>query len=305
MQMDDQENVLSFLKHIIGVDVDKYTVNVTHYNSEPDPRFEEETDQYQFVRDIIFNLDSEESRLSVSASISKKDNKLLSVGMDVLYGSRSSVHYVNKLPSDSLVATIEFLSRLQAFTCDPIIRDMQSIVEPAENLGALNKTVGNIKCKAMVYLEEYADQFGVTTHYFTSIYFVQLFNGVESMNSLIVNFYDGFFWQFGDGWDLHSVASVEMNVSMEQAVAIAQDATINAVGLAYLPFLSDRPAIAELSMGRVDRSFDFQLYPCWSVTIYLANPSDPWLGGWHVWLRADTGEIISMDPIHSHPDMYQ
>ncbi|MCL2288090.1 MAG: hypothetical protein FWC33_02775 [Candidatus Bathyarchaeota archaeon] len=71
MQMADQKNVLSFLKHMVGVDVDKYTVNVTHYNSEPDPHFEE-TDQYRFVRDIIFNLDSEESRLSVSASIQKK-----------------------------------------------------------------------------------------------------------------------------------------------------------------------------------------------------------------------------------------
>ena len=197
MQMHDQEKVLKALKNIIGVNVDKYTVNVTHYNSEPNPLFEEETDQYKYVRDIIFNLDSEESRLSVSASISKKDNKLLSVGMDVLYGSRSSVHYVNRLPSDPLVATKEFLSRLKAFTGDPIIRDMQSIVEPAENLGALNKTVGNIKCKAMVYREEYADQFGVTTHYFTSIYFVQLFNGIESMNSLIVNFYDGFFGNLG------------------------------------------------------------------------------------------------------------
>jgi len=303
MQRYDQEKVLSALKNIVGVDVDKYTVNVTHYYSEPDPLFEKETEEYKYRRDITFNLDSDESRLSVSAYISKKDNKLLSMSMSVLYGARSSVHYVNRLPSDPLVATKEFLSRLKAFTGNSIVRDMQIIVEPAENLGALNKTVGNIKCKALVYREEYADQFGVTTHYFTSIYFVQLFNGIESGNNLSVSFYDGFFEHFGDGWDLHSVANVEVNVSREQAVAIAQEATINAVGSEYLPFPSDRPAIAELSMGRIDRSFDFLWYPCWSVTVYLANPSDPWLGGWHVWLRADTGEIISTGPIHSHPNL--
>jgi hypothetical protein len=304
MQMYDQEKVLSALKHVVGVDVDKYTVNVTHYFSEPIPRFEEEDDRYHYEREIIFNLDSEESRLSVRAVIQKKDNKLLLVSPSVLYGSQSSVHYIHRLSSDPLVATREFLSRLQAFTGNPIIGDMQSFVESAENLGAINKTVGNIKCKAMVYIEEYVDHFGITEqHDFVQIYFVQLFNGIESGNSLSVSFYDGFFFHYGDGWDLHSVANVDVNVSREQAIVIAQEATINAVGSVYLPFPSDRPAIAELSMGRVDRSYNFLFYPCWSVTVYLANPSDPWLGGWHVWLRADTGEIISMGPIHGHHDI--
>jgi hypothetical protein len=114
-----EAKVLSALRDIAGIDVNKYTVTVISHRASPIPGDE---DRYRGEEDIQLKLESKDNRLIVIAQY--LNSRVVSMNLDIIEGSSSTIHYTNKLPSDSLAAAREFLSRMQAFTGNPSIVDM-------------------------------------------------------------------------------------------------------------------------------------------------------------------------------------
>jgi hypothetical protein len=282
-----QEKVLNALRDVAGIDVDNYTINVTNYSASPTPDYEK---NYRGEEDIRLTLVSEESHLSVIAEY--LNNRLIYMYISVLNGSPLDVHYVNKLSDDPLIATQEALYRLQKFTGNPVISDMQKIIESVDNLVDLaDKTDGNIKC--VVYVDSsIVESNGM--YPVSSIYFMYSVDGVESPKSIGVHFENGFFVGFHDAWNLYPIGSETVKVSREQAIAMAREHAIAAAESVSLEFPSDRVVIAELSLEVRD---DFALYPFWFVEIPLVYPLDESIYGWQEGIWADTGEVLYGHPV--------
>jgi hypothetical protein len=282
-----QEKVINALKDVAGIDIDKYTINIDGYWNSPTPGNEE---MYRGEEDLDLTLKSDKSQIGVMSSC--LNNSWFYMYMYIEAGSSSSVHYVNKLSDDPLVATREVLSRLQKFTGNPVISDIQKILESAKNINDLNgKTVGNIKC--VVHTDpNIVESNGM--YPVSGVYFMYSVNGAESPKSIGVHFQNGFFKGFHDTWNLYPIGSEEMKVSGEQAIEMAREHAIAAAESVSLEFPSDREVIAELSFEVRD---DFMLYPFWFVEIPIVYPLDESVYGWQEGIWADTGEMLYGHPV--------
>ena len=281
-----KDKVLNALRDILGIDVDKYTINVTSYRAAPAIGFEKD---YKGEELMGMTLDSKESKLSVAAFY--LSNQLRYVYTSITEGSSSTVHYINKLSDDPLVAAREVLSRLQAFTDNSDIVDMQRIIEPAKTIRDLeNKTVGDIRCTA--YFDR-NPKIGPSP--VLELYFMNAYGGAETPQSISLHFEpDGYFMGFTDCWNLYFIDDGDMIITREQAIVIAWEQASGAAGLAGIDFPSDRPVITELRMGT--RGDGLVLYPYWFVEAPLVLSSDLSFNAWQLSIWADTGEVISSHP---------
>jgi len=281
-----KEKVLSALRNISGINVDKYTITITSYQSTPTPGFEADFKGEELIQ---ITLDSKESNISVIAFY--LNNQLRYMFTYIVGGSSSSVHYSNKLPDDRLLATREALSRLQTFTNNPDITDMQKIIAPAKTFTDLeNKTVGNIKCKAYIDTNPLNP-----TELSLEVDFINAYLDAETPQSISVHFEaDGFFKGFTDRWNLYTINNDELKITKDQAIKIAQEEAINAAGSASVEFHSNYPVRAELRMGT--RGEGLELYPYWFVELPLVYSGDLSINAWQLSIWADTGTIISSHP---------
>ena len=280
-EIDYQEKVLTASRDITGINIDKYDITV--YSAGANPFDYEKIPRY----DIALMLTSKENQLLIIAQFI--NNYLTSISLDVRSGSPSTIHYVNKLSSDPLVATREFLSRLQVFTGNPSITEMQQILESAKDINDVaNKTVGNIVCDVRTYLDP-------ITHVPKSIgvAFRYTWNGVASSKVIGVRFEDGLFSGFGDSWEVYSVADVALKVTREQAIGVAREQAISAAGSVSLEFPSEDRIVAELRVASRD---GLVLYPYWFVELPLIYSPDSGVNAWQLSIWADTGEIVSSHP---------
>jgi hypothetical protein len=284
-----QEKVLSALRDVAGIDVDKYTIILDGYWAAPTPGYEE---RYRGEEEIALTLKSEDSEVSVIAEY--LNNCLLYMYTYIEDGSSSDVHYINKLPENSLIATKEALTRLQKFGGNPVISDIQKIVESAKNIDDLNgKTVGNMKC--VIHKEPPLMGPDDGKGPVNSIYFMYSINDAESPKSIGIHFNpDGSFKGFHDTWNLYPVGSEVIKVSKEQAIATAREQATVAAESVTLEFPSDRPVIAVLYLEVRE---NFMLYPFWFVEIPIVYAPDLSIYGWQTGIWADTGEIIFSHPV--------
>jgi hypothetical protein len=166
-----QEKALTALRDVAGIDVNKYTINVTSYSASPTPGYEE---RYRGEEAIRITFESKESQMSVIAEC--LNNRLSIMYLYITAVSSSDIHYVNKLSNDPLIATREVLSRLQKFSGNAVISDMQRIVDQAKTLDDIaGKTFGNIKC--VVHKDTSMSFIGDETAPVSGVYFMYTFNG--------------------------------------------------------------------------------------------------------------------------------
>ncbi|MCL2642934.1 MAG: hypothetical protein FWD52_05445 [Candidatus Bathyarchaeota archaeon] len=213
-----EAKVRSALRDIAGIDVNKYNITVISYRSTPIPGDEA---SYRGEEDIQLRLESRDNRLSVIAQY--LNNRIVSMNLRILEGSPSTIHYTNKLSSDPVVATREFLYRLKTFTGNPSIVEMQQIFETVDNLEMANKTVGNIECRVTIPVNPVNRDVRSST---VKVAFIYAWNGIGTQRNLGIRFEDGLFSGFGDSWDMYLVADVDVTISREQAINVAREQAI-------------------------------------------------------------------------------
>jgi hypothetical protein len=204
---------------------------------------------------------------------------------------------------DTVERAQDFLSSYQTYTGRPVFRELKSTLNNMDANKNLTKTFGD----KVLQVSAYDD----VTHfkwYYTA-------NGAVAPYSKFISlgFNDGFLGSFIDNWDLHSVGSTSVNLSQEDAVAIALDTArahswtmqLDEDNLDPANFNENR-SVSWMSLVFDDslnasktRSEDvLELYPVWRVGLVL-NKVYGELYGLEVDIWADTGEVRSVAEAYS------
>ncbi|MEM2099373.1 MAG: hypothetical protein QXU99_06510 [Candidatus Bathyarchaeia archaeon] len=275
-----QEKAISAIKDVVGLDMTKYSVELSSY-------FSDRPDDYGGLlrENIMYTLESGRSKMEFSFRF--VNGILWFVDINPYNSSLLSAYYAKQLPISILDATKVILQRLQTYSGASYIQPMRNSMDAVTDINSVNATIGNLKRLVTVNTNVVSHN---TTSTSISIYFMYTINGADSPKSVNVHFRDGALTGFGDGWGLFKIGSESIKISREEAISIAREQANNAT-TATLNF-GNRPLRADLHMFPRE---PFTLYPFWFVELPLDYPNST-ITGWQVGIWADTGKIA-----YSHP----
>ncbi|MGB9959916.1 MAG: hypothetical protein ACPLKQ_05300 [Candidatus Bathyarchaeales archaeon] len=269
------EKALTFLTDIVGLDMKKYNVTLAHHSVVCDPDYYGGLPQEH----VDYIIKSNGSSIDVSFRFI---NKTLVVCN--LYAYKSSLLYAQP-PTNVFDAAKSIIGRYQAYTGNAYIQVMRDMLDTVTELKPMTKSVGNVKLK----ISENGP--------YTYIEWIYTSNGLDfNRKSVSLIFQYGTFSSFGDSWSLYKIGSDEINVSEEEAINIARNATkempklYGRVGnetIILQPRVADSPVEATLMTGIRE---PLTLYPLWHVQLYFDRIYGNYYGvAVDIW--ADTGEI--------------
>jgi len=288
-----QQKGLSVLSNVVGVDLAKY--DVTAEESSHSPPFLGGVLQ----EDVLYSLTSDESTLRALYTFA--DGNLRGIYVFEREGTPSLIKPAVSV--NAVESAQDFLSNYQAYTAKPVFGELKatlSNVDPSKNL---TKTVGD----KVLQVTAHDDR----THfkwYYTANGAIAPYTKVVAMG-----FKDGFLTSFIDNWNLYSIGSTSVNLSKEEAVAIALDTArkhswtmpLDEDTLDPSNFNEKRSVswTALIFDGSLDadntRSEDvLELYPVWRVGLVL-NRVYGELYGIQVDIWADTKEVRSVKEEYS------
>jgi hypothetical protein len=262
----DNGKVLVFLKDVVGVDVDRYEVELISST----------------VYDLYHQDMATETYSHLKVRISFVNETLRDFS---LYVEAGVPYYSKPLPSNVLEASKMFLERYQNFSGDAELTSMRNM------LASVNVTKNSTKLEGNLKLEVSA----VSNR--TYLEWIQSQNGVD-FNSFTLGFENGVFTEFHDSRSYRMVGSAEVNISKEQAINMALK---EANGLSYtyngklvnnLTIVEDK-INAELRANLRDMNKPTLFYPCWFIYLPLNDVYPGFIYYIEVKLWADSGEVIS------------
>ena len=270
--------VLLFLTDVVGLNITRYNATLV-------------SNDVTYPSDLLgipqesgkFTFESEESKIDVTYSF--KNKTLVWLNLYVLKGSPL---YAKPQPVKIIDEVKDFLERYQVYVGASYVQTMRSMLDSVTEIKAMNVTSGNLKF-TMSVKGNYV-QFG----------WMYTANGLDyKRKGTYIHFENGHLRHFGDGWNLYRVGSDRVDVSMDEAIAIARNATkempllYGKVGgeiVSVQPRVADSPVEAKLT---VDIKEPLTLYPLWHVQLYFDRVYGNYYGvAVDIW--ADTGEIRGM-----------
>lgn len=161
---------------------------------------------------------------------------------------------------------------------------MWEMLETVTEIKPMTKSVGNITLKISIGTYTYID-------------WIYTSNGIDFERKRIhFSFRNGTFRSFRDDWNHYKIGSDSINVSEEEAISIARNATedmpklYGKVGnetIVLQPQVAEEPVEAELMVGIKE---PLTLYPLWHVQLYFDKLYGNYYGvAVNIW--ANTGEI--------------
>ncbi|MGB9853699.1 MAG: hypothetical protein ACPLRY_02690, partial [Candidatus Bathyarchaeales archaeon] len=205
-----------------------------------------------------------------------------------LYVLKGLPLYAKPQPVKIIDGVKDFLERYQAYVGASYVQTMRSMLDTVTEIKAMNLTSENLKLTISV--EGNYVKFG----------WMYTANGLDyARKGTYIYFQNGHLRHFGDGWNLYRVGSDYVSVSMDEAVAIARNATrempllYGRVGgeiVSVQPRVADSPVEAKLMVGVKE---PLTLYPLWHVQLYFDRVYGNYYGvAVDIW--ADTGEICGI-----------
>ncbi len=270
------EKALTFLTDVVGLDMTKYNATLTNN------RLEYPSDLGGLANEYVdYILDSDESVVDVGCVFINK-----TLAYCNLYVYKGSPLYAQS-PTNVLDAAKGIIDRYQTYTGNSYIQVMRDMLDPVTELEPMTKTVGNVK------LEISKNENGPYTY----IEWVYTSNGIDFDRKRVrFSFQDGTFRSFSGLWNLYKIGSGSINVSEEEAISIARNATkdmpklYGRVGnetIVLQPIVAEEPVETELMAGIRE---PLTLYPLWHIQLYFDKLYGNYYGvAVDIW--ADTGEI--------------
>jgi len=189
----------------------------------------------------------------------------------------------------------DFLDKYQTYSAASYYSTLRSMLDSIEADKNVTKTFENVKLEVTV------------TASYTDFRWKYFFNGVEATSKCVVlNFRQGFLKYFIDSWSLWTIGSTDLNVSEEEAIEIAMNATEN---YSWNVSMGDDPQVTvtefnivgvsetTLQIGNYptkNKSRDgdpLTLYPGWHVKLYFDKLYPGQVYGLNIGIWADTGEV--------------
>lgn len=287
-----KEKGLNFMSDVMGLDIAKYTVVAE----------ESTVDMRPFggvlQECVLYNLASDKNILRVFLSFTNGNLN----GLYALENSGDPI--VTKIVQDTSVASAQaFLVNYQMYTGDLAYQDFSNTLNNVVADKNLTKIIGDKVLQV------------TTTNDSTSFKWSYTSNGVVASytKTVSMSFEKGFLSSFFDNWDIYPIGSNVINLSEEEAVAIAVDVAKQHSWSMQLDedTISPTNFNANTSLSWVSLSYDgsysanvsrsenvFELYPVWRVGLVL-NRVYGELYGLQVDIWADTKEIRSVNEQYS------
>lgn len=287
-EMTAHQKGLTVLSSVVGVDLTKYDV-ATEENSQYPPYL-----GAVLQENVLYTLTSANSKLRVFCTFANGNLQ----GIYVL--EKEGPPSLNRpLTSTNAVESAQgFLSSYQVYTAKPIFGQLTSTLNDVDASKNITKTIGDkvlevTTCGGYTHFKWYYTANGAIAPY---------------TKAVAISFQDGFLSAFIDNWNLYSIGSTSVNLSREEAVAMALDVArkhswtmqLDADTLDPENFNEKRSVswTALVFDGSLDadstRGEDvLKLYPVWRVGLVL-NKVFGELYGLEVDIWADTKEVRSV-----------
>lgn len=269
------DRVVHFLEDVIQLDMTKYHAqlerNTVEYRSDLGGVIEEV---------LTYTLTSEESELDLDFRF--RNQTLSRYRMDIIEGSPI---FAESQPANVIDNAEGLLQRYQTYAGVSYVEPMMDILE------AVNET------EDTELVEDYIKLVVETDGKDTEIQWMLTTSGIDyQAKGLTFSFDNGVLEMLTDGWFLFTVGSTELNVSQEEAIAIAiegaEDYTWTAEGVEVTSFnILEENATAELWPHL--RENQLELVPYWYVTLPLDKTYPGNIDYLDVGVWGDTGAITS------------
>ena len=270
------ENVVSFLQDVVQLDTSQYYAEL-----------ERNTIEYREVLGGIsewlmtYRLTSDNSELVIDFRF--RNNTLSRYNMDVIEGAPI---YTQPQPTDVLEQAENILVRYQAYSGASYLDPMRNILHTVEPVNT-EKIVNNIK---FVMATEGND---------AEISWTYTAEGIDFQSKgVTISIDNGVLETLTDGWYLFQIGSTEVNISLDEAMEIAENrlktfswSTVeNGQIVEVKDFLVlDQPRTVQLLPHSRDKPLE--LIPYYYITFYLNKVYPGNINGIGVGIWADTGEV--------------
>lgn len=284
-----QEKSISILNNVAGIDLTKY--NVTSKTAPAYRYFD------AFLEDnTLLTLESQSSKIDVLCTFAKGKLHILNV-----LETEGAPSMTRQAPNVAAMAT-SFLNDYADFSGNALYNDLSLTLNDVNLSKNSTATVGNVKLRA-----------NVTTNYVTFSW-IYTSNGVDAAEkSVALGYKNGFLNYFLDTWDLYKVGSTTVNLSKDEAVAIAmksaktfsykvgsgndtfevKDFNITRAMVTQLLFCSS------IGMDKARGDDALTIYPMWRIGIGLDKFYPGNVYGIYVDIWADTKEVKQVQEVFS------
>ena len=275
---------MAMLKDVVELDVSKYQASLIG-----SPAAELRNDLGGVVEEVTkYALVNSVSRLEVT--LRYRNNEFSLFRLDQIEGSPNFPPiYKGAQPTNNIDAAKELLQRYQLATNKTYLQNMIALIASA-NSNTTEQILGNTK----LMISNLDGRSEITLQYIAS--------GVDFVGkTLKIAIQSHIVTEFHDDWSLYVIGSDHLNISREQAVQIAKNASKNYIWNAGETQVSDftvldSPVTAEFyPHTRPDDSVI--LYPYWYVTLHLDKIYPGGVNVIAVGVWADTGEVANIEAL--------
>ena len=280
-EISTQEKGLAILKDVVGLNLTKYTM--TSKECPQDSYFDVVPEE-----NVGYNLESNESKLNMFCTFA--NGKLHVLHVLETEGSPR----MTKPATSVLEMAKDFLDNYEGYSGNSFYGELSSMLDKVDANKNLTITSRNVKLEVTAS-EDY-----------TTFSWTYTFNGVGAGDKCIaLGYKSGFLKYFVDTWDLYKIGSTAVNLSEEEAVAIAMERAKThswKVGsgnntFEVKDFKVTKPMVTQLVFctslyADKARSDDpLTLYPMWRIGVGLDKFYPGNVYGIYVDIWADTKEI--------------
>jgi hypothetical protein len=286
-----EEKGWQFIKTVIGIDTSKYNVTVKSMSDVPPPSFATPEQIAVFPLDVMYDLNSTQSTLTISCSFIKGN---LVASHLYLYTGTVLTH--QPLSSNLTEAAVNFLTAYQNFSG----RNLTGMLQTLGGISLVNGST--VQLGDLKFNSTHRDLTGTAFGDSVDFRWVNIYSGCEYW-ALQLSFQDGHFGSFIDNRQWYQVGDTTVNVSGQQAIDIALDA---AEGYSYK--MSDDWWVSDFNITRTEailypQSIGGIWYPCWTVNLYFDKTYPGSVHGIIVFVWAGSGEIEKIGNIaYASPD---
>ena len=280
------ERAMTIIRDIVQIDIAKYQTTLLS------DTVENRSDLGGVVEEILkYSLTNSETKIDLVLRF--RNNHLSLYQLSLLEGLPIyALFYVQPQPTDILEATRSLIERYKSSSGEPYLEEMSRLLASA-NETSNEQTSGNIKLKMTVY-EDNAE-----------VLLTYTANGFDfSAKSLRLVFQNHVLQELSDDWFLYEIGDAQVQVSREQAIEIARNASKNfewnsgGVHVSNFNVLAEPVSAVFFPHPRTEL---LTLIPYWYVTLYLDREYPGGVNSITVGVWADTGKVANIQALSSQP----
>ncbi|MCL2135756.1 MAG: hypothetical protein FWH37_09495 [Candidatus Bathyarchaeota archaeon] len=282
----DPTKVINFLKDIFQIDTDKYDTILLKSSTRPWNDVAQTVGQYGLMYSDYDN-GADSSALTVTFNF--WNSELIDCSLQRTNYDDGIIHYTQKPENDLRKHITGVLQRYQTHTKDEQITQMINLLKTADLKDGYTNANDNLQLTIQVVNKN------------TYLTWSNTVNGV-SYSRLNLRFTNGELTGFRDDRAFYSLGSDVVKISEEQAISVALE---QAASLSYtyddevitgFDIVKEQILVQASAMARSSESLLVR-YPIWIVDLPLSDVYPGMVSFIRVMLWADTGEVISVQPL--------